>query len=152
MQNSEINKRDEDFLEQYEEYLKDFLEGDESVIDLDPMNSYYRRLIHNLSVEFNLKTESKGEGKERYIILTKTKDSKLPEGIRKKRKIVWNFGDREYLVNPLKLYTEVFLAKDGSVGLCGENNKNDYLARKKVVSGSFKIKMNKIVELHDEEW
>lgn len=39
-------------------------------VTLDPMNSYERRLVHNVINEYkNLSTESVGEGKERHIII-----------------------------------------------------------------------------------
>ena len=39
-------------------------------ISLDPMNSYERRIIHNLINEYeNLETESIGEGSERHIVI-----------------------------------------------------------------------------------
>ena len=39
-------------------------------VSLDPMNSYERRLVHNLINEYeNLETESIGEGKDRHIII-----------------------------------------------------------------------------------
>lgn len=37
---------------------------------LDPMNSYQRRIVHNLANQFsNIKTESEGEGKERHVVI-----------------------------------------------------------------------------------
>lgn len=40
-------------------------------IKLEPMNSYQRRMIHNLSNKFdNIETYSTGEGKDRYITIT----------------------------------------------------------------------------------
>ena len=37
---------------------------------LDPMNSYNRRLVHNLASKFkNIKTESVGEEPNRYTII-----------------------------------------------------------------------------------
>lgn len=39
-------------------------------VSLDPMNSYERRLIHNIINEYeNLTTESIGEGKERHVVI-----------------------------------------------------------------------------------
>ncbi|MBU3914446.1 hypothetical protein KKA14_02840 [bacterium] len=143
---------DEDFIDQYEERLIEFINSDEKSIALEPMNSYYRRLLHKLALEFKFKTHSEGEGKERHIILTKNEKSSIPERKGKKTSVVWNFGDQEFLVNSLIDEVEIYLAKDGSVGLYDENAKIPYITKKTVVSGMFKIKMNKIVEVHDEEW
>ena len=39
-------------------------------VSLDPMNSYERRMIHNLIDKYNdLTTESTGEGKERHVVI-----------------------------------------------------------------------------------
>ncbi len=151
MKDQQMNGKDEDFLLEWEEKLIDFLECDEETIHLEPMNSYYRRLVHNLGMKFKFESYSEGTGKDRHIILTKSEDSVMPERMKKSLPIVWNYGDREFLVNPLQSETEIFLGKDGSVGLFDESVK-DYITRKKVVSGTFKIKMNKIVELYDDEW
>lgn len=42
---------------------------------LDPMNSYQRRIIHNLANSFdNITTHSEGEGKERHVIIQYKED------------------------------------------------------------------------------
>ena len=39
-------------------------------VSLDPMNSYERRLVHNIINEYpNLKTESFGDGKDRHVVI-----------------------------------------------------------------------------------
>lgn len=39
-------------------------------VSLDPMNSYERRLVHNIINEYsNLETESFGDGKERHVVI-----------------------------------------------------------------------------------
>lgn len=39
-------------------------------VSLDPMNSYERRIVHNIINEYeNLETESFGEGKERHVVI-----------------------------------------------------------------------------------
>ena len=39
-------------------------------IKLEPMNSYQRRMIHNLATKFlNINTFSTGEGKERFVTI-----------------------------------------------------------------------------------
>ena len=47
-------------------------EVQESKLDasLDPMNSYERRLVHNIINEYpDLSTESFGEGKDRHVVI-----------------------------------------------------------------------------------
>ena len=151
MQDFELNGKEEEFLIQYEEKMIGFLESSDEKMHLEPMNSYYRRLIHNLALRFSFGTSSEGADKDRHVVITKKKGSKAPERIKRKDPVTWNFRDREFLVDPLAEEVEVYLGKDGSVGLFNENVR-DHITRKKGVSGAFKIKMNKIVELQDEEW
>ena len=146
------NAKDDEFLSECEDLLAGFMKMSEKTLDLEPMNSYYRRLVHNLASKFKLETSSKGEDKERHVVLTKTEESKTPETVTKRRPIVWNFGNQEFLVNPLEECVEIYLGKDGSVGIYNESAKIPYITKKKVASGSFKIKMNKIVEMNDQEW
>lgn len=152
MQQSDLNERDDVFVAECEEQMTGFMKSDEKVLHLEPMNSYYRRLVHHLAQEFQLKTNSEGEGPDRHVVLTKANKSQVPEKLRNQKSIVWNFGDQEFLVDPLQKEVEVYLGKDGTVGLFDPGANIPYITKKKVVSGSFKIKMNKIVELQDEEW
>jgi R3H domain-containing protein len=152
MRRDEDSEKDEPFLKEYKEQLVDYMRGNNEELHLAPMNSYFRRLVHQLAMEFNLQTHSEGDGAERHVVLTKNAGSSVPDKLKNQRSIVWNFGDNEFLVDPLQAEVEVFLGKDGSVGLFDESLKAPYIAKRKVVSGVFKIKMNKIVELHDEEW
>jgi hypothetical protein len=151
MQDSELHGKEEDFLIEYEEKLIGFLESSDETKHLEPMNSYYRRLIHNLALRFGFGTSSEGSDKDRHVVITKKKGSKAPERIKRKDPVIWNFREREFLVDPLAEEVEVYLGKDGSVGLFNESVR-DHITKKRVVSGVFKIKMNKIVELQDEEW
>ncbi len=152
MQRNELKVKDEVLLSDYEEQFVEFMKSEETELHLEPMNSYYRRLVHHLAKEFRLKTHSEGDGADRHVVLTKSDESLIPDKVRNQRPIVWNFGDQEFLVDPLQSLVEVYLGKDGSVGLYDETITTPYITKKKVVSGAFKIKMNKIVELHDDEW
>ncbi|MBU2514615.1 hypothetical protein KJ966_25095 [bacterium] len=152
MQRNELNIKDDLLLSEYEEQFVEFMKSDQTELHLEPMNSYYRRLVHHLASEFKLKTHSEGDGADRHVVLTKIAKSQVPDKLKNQRPIIWNFGDQEFLVDPLQPMVEVYLGKDGSVGLYDETVTTPYITKRKVVSGSFKIKMNKIVELHDEEW
>ncbi|NQU63255.1 MAG: hypothetical protein HQ517_03080 [SAR324 cluster bacterium] len=151
MQDLELEGKEEEFIIEQEEKLIEFLESKDKVLHLEPMNSFYRRLIHNLAARYGFGTSSEGADKDRHVVITKTNESKTPERIKRKDPVTWNFRDREFLVDPLAEEVDVYLAKDGSVGLYNESVR-DHITRKKVVSGVFKIKMNKIVELQDDEW
>lgn len=59
------------------EMRKIIKEVESSKVDasLDPMNSYQRRIIHNLANEFShITTQSDGEGKERHVVIKYKED------------------------------------------------------------------------------
>jgi predicted RNA-binding protein Jag len=43
-------------------------------MDLQPMNAADRRVVHKLASEYNLTSESIGEGRDRHIILKPSKE------------------------------------------------------------------------------
>lgn len=143
---------EEDFRAEAAELLKGFMNSDEEEKHLPPMNSFYRRLTHKLATDFGLDTRSEGEGKDRHIVVTKTDDSKIPEALPEKKVILWHFGDREFFVDPMQREVEVYLSTDGTIGVWEENAGIKVLDRRKVTSGSFKIKHSKIIEIHHAEW
>lgn len=50
--------------------IADEMEKSHLEVSLDPMNSYERRLVHNIINEYsNLTTESYGEGKDRHVVI-----------------------------------------------------------------------------------
>ncbi|MBP3921231.1 MAG: KH domain-containing protein [Bacilli bacterium] len=67
-------KKDEYFEKEIKKLIKEILETHID-IKLDPMNSYKRRIVHNLVSKYNnLKTESVGEEPERYTIIKYKED------------------------------------------------------------------------------
>ena len=152
MQQGAFKDRDEVFIAEYEEQLLAFFESDEKMMHLSPMNSYYRRLVHHLALEFNFDTHSEGEEADRHVVVAKKKGSHIPKRLEHQKPKVFDFGEQEFLVDPLQPEVEIFLGKDGSLGIYDESANIPYVTKKKVVSGVFKVKNNKIVELHDEEW
>jgi hypothetical protein len=151
MQDLEYNDKEEEFLIQYEQRLIDFVESGEQTLHVEPMNSYYRRLMHNLALRFNLKSHSEGADRDRHVVVIKSENARVPDRIPRKDPVIWNYGDREFLVDPLAKEVEIYLGKDGTVGILSDGIK-DVITSRKVVSGAFKIKRNRIVEVHDDEW
>ena len=45
-----------------------------TIMDLEPMNSADRRIIHQLAAEYGLSSDSVGEGRDRHIVLKKIAD------------------------------------------------------------------------------
>ena len=66
---AEYKKQRSDRLrEKAEEWMKQVQESKEE-LELKPMNAADRRVVHTLAQEYNLNTESVGEGRERHIVL-----------------------------------------------------------------------------------
>ncbi|XP_021818410.1 uncharacterized protein LOC110760457 isoform X1 [Prunus avium] len=64
-----------------EEALVDFLQSDTSssgVLELEPMNSYNRLLLHRLADIFGFSHESVGEGDDRHLILERCPETSIP--------------------------------------------------------------------------
>ncbi|XP_048433219.1 protein encore isoform X1 [Pyrus x bretschneideri] len=64
-----------------EESLVEFLQSDTSssgVLELEPMNSYNRLLLHRLADIFGFSHESVGEGEERHLILERCPETSIP--------------------------------------------------------------------------
>lgn len=74
----ELNSDDELFLKELETVFISFIESSKEQLDLEPMNSYKRRLAHKLSGQFQLESESIGEDKNRAVLLKKTPQTKIP--------------------------------------------------------------------------
>ena len=137
---------------EHQSLLTEFITSDEKELILPPMNSFFRRLIHNLAKRFKLVTASSGGELDRHVVIKKSKESFIPEPLTKKIQPVWNFGDREFLVNPLAEKVEIGLEKDGTISLADPDKIRTYLDVKKVTTGAFKIRNNRVVEIHDTEW
>jgi hypothetical protein len=58
--------------------LQQFLASDEQNMALEPMNSFKRRIVHNLAKEYQIETESRGEDRERHVFLIRTTTSATP--------------------------------------------------------------------------
>ena len=67
-------KKEQNFIKEIEKIIKEVLETKIDV-KLDPMNSYNRRIVHNLVSDYeNLETESVGEEPNRYTIIKYKED------------------------------------------------------------------------------
>lgn len=65
-----------------EELLVNFLEAEDTssdgILELEPMNSYNRLLLHRLAEIFGFAHESVGEGEDRHLILERCPDTSIP--------------------------------------------------------------------------
>ena len=67
------SEADQEFIEKIKEQIEDFKKSRQRTLHLEPMNSYERRLVHNLAPEFGLSSYSEGEEDERHLVLSKDK-------------------------------------------------------------------------------
>ena len=56
-----------------EEWVKQVRDSGEPM-DLQPMNAADRRVVHQLAAEYNLSSESEGDGRDRHIVLKRKDD------------------------------------------------------------------------------
>lgn len=66
-------QRADRLLEKATDWMKQVQSSGEPM-DLRPMNAADRRLVHKLAAEYNLLSESVGEGRDRHIVLKKSDD------------------------------------------------------------------------------
>ena len=135
---------EEIFLDQHEEIFRDFIKSDQEILHLEPMNSYFRKLAHDLGAEFKCLTKSDGEGAERHIVVEKTEQSFLPEKTNRKKRQTWSFGDREFFVDTTRKSVEVYWTKMAILGsmmkkqihvmLCAKKSAQVHLRSKKIKS------------------
>ncbi len=59
--------------EKAEEWMKEVRDS-KKPMKLEPMNASDRRVIHKLAAEYNITSESEGEGRDRHIVLNPPKD------------------------------------------------------------------------------
>lgn len=144
-------EQEKELILQIEKKIKRFQKSGRDFVHLKPMNSYYRRLSHKLADEMGLFTCSEGEGPDRHIVVHRSKKNVEKVSSGNTRGYRWDFGNREFFVDPMQASVEVFLGKDGTIGL-GEVSGHNYITKRDITTKSFKVKKDKIVTIHDAEW
>ncbi|KAL1341782.1 hypothetical protein HN51_028316 [Arachis hypogaea] len=83
-----------------EETLVKFLQDDDTssdgILELEPMNSYNRLLLHRLAEIFGFAHESVGEGDDRHLILEKCPDTSIPPIL--VSDILWGYDEPQSLI------------------------------------------------------
>ena len=138
------------FSEETELRIQRFLQSDDKELVFEPMNSYKRRLVHNIAKPYQLDTESRGEEPERHVCLVKTADSKAPSGVRLPR--AWDFGNQTFAVNPGEEGLRIALKEDGSLEIFREGDRKHVVDERLVTTRELKIKGGKIVLPGDPGW
>lgn len=83
-----------------EEALVNFLQDNDTssdgILELEPMNSYNRLLLHRLAEIFGFVHESVGEGDDRHLILERCPDTSIPPIL--VSDILWKYDEPQSLV------------------------------------------------------
>ena len=143
----ELSSSDQELMTDINAAIVRFIQSDESQLQMEPMNSYRRRMVHKISSEYKLSSESIGEGDSRSVRLSKTATTAIPENINKKRVI-----DRGIEIFYAKPGAEIVLRNDGSFGVSLKEHENKILDSRTVEEGEFRIRDNKIICKKDSNW
>ena len=144
------DKADAEFTADIENRIRYFMESDSKELEFEPMNSYKRRLAHQVANPYKLKTDSRGEEPARCVVLTKSSQSELPKGVSRPR--LWDFGSLTLAVNPGEDGLRMALKVDGSVEIWREDQSRLTLDDKVVKARQIRIRKGKIVEPGEPGW
>ena len=143
----ELSDSDQELFNDINAKIISFIQSDETYLQMDPMNSYRRMMVHKIGSEYKLSSESRGNGEERSVRLLKTISTKIPENIIKQRTI-----DRGIEIFYAKSGSEIVLRNDGSFGVSLKELDDRILDRRIVDDGEFRIRNNKIICKQDSDW
>ena len=143
----ELSSSDLELMTEINAAIVRFIQSDEIHLQMDPMNSYRRRMVHKIGTEYKLSSESTGEGENRSVRLSKTATTEIPENINKQMVI-----DRGIEIFYVKPGAEIVLRNDGSFGVALKERDNKILDKRSVEEGEFRIRDNKIICKQDSNW
>ena len=143
----ELSSSDVELIAEINDALVRFVKSEETHLQLEPMNSFRRRMVHKIGTKYKLTSESTGEGINRSVSLRKTEQTEIPENILQN-----NVIDRGIEIFYSKPGTEIVLRKDGSFGIALNERETRILDRRPVEDGEFRIRQNKIVCRNDSNW
>ncbi len=149
----QIKSSDVSFVKEQTEKLSQFFKTKEKEYVCEPMNPYYRKLMHKLASSFHCQSTSAGEGQERHVVFINDGKAKIEDNFLDSLQPTYNFGEQLFFVDQRRRSVTIFLLYDGSVvSQIPKDNKEGILAEKEVTTGVFKIKTNRIIEKTDEQW
>jgi len=143
----ELSSSDQELMTEINVALISFIKSNETHLQMDPMNSYRRRMVHKIGAEFKLTSDSTGEGDSRAVRLEKTNASAIPENVNKIR--VFDRGIEIFYAKP---GAEIVLRNDGSFGISLKERESRVLDKRTVEDGEFRIRENKIICKDDRNW
>ena len=143
----DLSSSDEELIAEISDALVRFIKSEETQLQMEPMNSFRRRMVHKIGTRYKLTSESTGEGINRSVSLRKTEQTEIPENIMQN-----NVIDRGIEIFYSKPGTEIVLRKDGSFGISLNERETRILDRRPVEDGEFRIRQNKIICRNDSNW
>lgn len=147
---AEIRERiEKEFGREIEMRITYFLQSGEEELELEPMNSYRRRMVHNIAKKFQLQSESRGEDRERYVCLIKTPDAAAPPTTRVR---LWDYGNQTFNVKPGPNGVHMALKVDGSIEILREEERAHVLSDRLVTSHEFRVRKGKILVPGDPDY
>ncbi len=145
-----MDRAEEAFAEELETRIRYFVQSGDKELELEPMNSYRRRLVHQIAKPYKLDSDSRGEDPKRYVCLIKSGKSEIPEGVAKPR--AWDFGTITYPVDPGPDGLRLALLVDGSLEIWRERQSRMVLHERVVKARQVRIRNGKIVEPGETGW
>ncbi len=143
----DLSSSDEELIAEINDAVVSFIKSEETQLQMEPMNSFRRRMVHKIGSKYKLTSESTGEGINRSVSLRKTEQTEIPENIMQN-----NVIDRGIEIFYSKPGTEIVLRKDGSFGISLNERETRILDRRPVEDGEFRIRQNKIICRNDSNW
>ena len=143
----DLSSSDEELIAEISDALVRFIKSEETQLQMEPMNSFRRRMVHKIGSKYKLTSESTGEGINRSVSLRKTELTEIPGNIMQN-----NVVDRGIEIFYSKPGTEIVLRKDGSFGISLNERETRVLDRRPVEDGEFRIRQNKIICRNDSNW
>ena len=143
----ELSSSDQELMTEINMALVRFINSDDTHLQLEPMNSFCRRIVHKIGTKYKLSSESTGEGDSRAVRLGKTNSTTIPENMNHNRVI-----DRGIEIFYAKRGAEIVLRIDGSFGISLKERESGILDKRTVEDGEFRIHENKIICKQDSNW
>lgn len=143
-------RADREFRREIEMRLQVFVSSEAPELELEPMNSYRRHLVHNIAKEFQLATESRGDDRDRRVCVIRTKETRVPKSQAKAK--LWDFGSQTFPVNPGLHGVRLALKSDGSIELHEGADTRHILHERLVTARQIRIRNGQIVVPDDPNW
>ncbi|XP_027934133.1 uncharacterized protein LOC114189691 isoform X1 [Vigna unguiculata] len=131
-----------------EEVLVNFLQDDhtssDGILELEPMNSYNRLLLHRLAEIFGFAHGSVGEGDDRHLILERCPDTSIPPIL--VSDILWKYDDE-----PQSLVTSHQILRRSEASSVSQTNKTSFSKSLEERKAAYLVARERIFSMKLEE-